>query len=90
MAFNSVSLRVPYLWPRLASWWGSCWALYLASRWARLRARISCARYGHVEYPIFGYGKLSLQCQHCRRQTPGWTWTVKGRRSNLLRFGVRG
>jgi len=86
---NPASYSAVSLWGSLSSWWLSHWSRYLASQWSRGLARTSCLLFGHVEYPIFGYGKLSLQCLNCKRETPGFRWDVRRVKSKTLRFGRR-
>jgi len=86
---NPASYSAVSLWGSLSVWWLSSWSRYIAQQWRRLPARMSCVLSGHVEYPVFGYGKLHLQCLHCKRETPGFRWDVRRVKSKTLRFGRR-
>jgi len=87
---NPASFSSVPLWGSLSAWWFSYWSRYVGSRLSRRLARISCVLSGHVEYPVFGYGKLHLQCLHCKRETPGFRWDVRRVKSKTLRFGRKG
>lgn len=57
-----------------------------------LIASIKCVLMGHDDLIRRSAGRLFLQCQHCGRETPGWTiGTLRPveshRRLRIVRFG---